>query len=987
MITENILRVKIETTGDGQLKASLDGVTQSVVALDAAQQAQAETTAQVATATAAASETYDQQTARLKAMVATSLEQQAANAAIAESETSILERAGLRVEMTAAERAAILADAEATRAKVAADMEAIASQEGLAGATAATTAETEVQAAAFALNSRAMAEVSTITSDVVSGQFGRIRRSVAALANQSGAIGVLFSPLGLLAAAVAAVGVAALKGEEQESALNSAIIATGNYAGVTTGQLDAMAESMAGGTVTIGHAREAIAALTETGRFTSEQIAKLGQATVDAGTLMGHSVQQTVEEFTRLQESPVAASEKLNESTHFLTTAVLQQIVALQQQGDTIAAGNLAMDTWADTLRTRTTESVNNLGLLERAWDSVKSSASFAWDAMLGVGRSSTVDDQITALQKQLVIESGTHLGQAQPLARFNTTAGHVGWESTGAGAMFGTDPVAQQIAQLKALQATQKQLEDSAAQKSVASDVQTAGDQAVQTLAKLGISLDGLKSKQDKVNEAAKAFYAIHLAGGKLPAGVDFNGHTADMPEGAGWDKIKAGLLGGHSGARPPGNPEPSAYNLFSSQVGALDVRSISADNAALTQYEQGIARLSDQMAVYMSKGGDATKAAALFNRGQQDLQKTLDDNHAREITAENQYAAALDKSNAALQLQVNNEIARIGMGAKEYTQTQQIAKAYQDEADAMQKLALQRQAGISGQSGGLSQSAYDADVKALQDATATKVAIMQAGYRQMDQAQADWTNGARQAMQDYADQAKNIAGQVADGFRTLSTDMEDSLANWLSTGKLTFSSFEKDFENMLAHMVAKALLAQAESALLGSSTSDGSGWMGLAGMLFSGQSAGPGVIGANLASGGHVSGPGTATSDSIPAWLSNGEHVINADATSHYGQKFMEDLNAKRLPRFAQGGPVGGGSSQQGGSSSGAPPVTVNLYGAPQGTNVQQSSENDGRQVIDVFIAAAAQDISRGGKLGQAMQSAYGVRRQARSYAPAGG
>lgn len=80
-----------------------------------------------------------------------------------------------------------------------------------------------------------------------------------------------------------------------------------------------------------------------------------------------------------------------------------------------------------------------------------------------------------------------------------------------------------------------------------VAKQVQQDGNNAVKTLDKLGISLDGVKSKTDKVAEAARALYAIHLAGGKLPAGVDFNGIQADMPEGAGWDKIKSQLLYGN--------------------------------------------------------------------------------------------------------------------------------------------------------------------------------------------------------------------------------------------------------------------------------------------------------------------------------------------------------------------------------------------------------------------------------------------------------
>lgn len=57
-------------------------------------------------------------------------------------------------------------------------------------------------------------------------------------------------------------------------------------------------------------------------------------------------------------------------------------------------------------------------------------------------------------------------------------------------------------------------------------------------------------------------------------------------------------------------------------------------------------------------------------------------------------------------------------------------------------------------------------------------------------------------------------------------------------------------------------------------------------------------------FATGGHVSGPGTATSDSIPAWLSNGEYVIQAAAVARYGRQFFDGLNTMR---FASGGIVG--------------------------------------------------------------------------------
>jgi TP901 family phage tail tape measure protein len=53
----------------------------------------------------------------------------------------------------------------------------------------------------------------------------------------------------------------------------------------------------------------------------------------------------------------------------------------------------------------------------------------------------------------------------------------------------------------------------------------------------------------------------------------------------------------------------------------------------------------------------------------------------------------------------------------------------------------------------------------------------------------------------------------------------------------------------------------------------------------------------------GGPVHGAGTATSDSIPAYLSDGEYVVRASAVDHYGVDTLEAINAKK---FKDGGAV---------------------------------------------------------------------------------
>lgn len=53
--------------------------------------------------------------------------------------------------------------------------------------------------------------------------------------------------------------------------------------------------------------------------------------------------------------------------------------------------------------------------------------------------------------------------------------------------------------------------------------------------------------------------------------------------------------------------------------------------------------------------------------------------------------------------------------------------------------------------------------------------------------------------------------------------------------------------------------------------------------------------------AAGGPIYGPGTATSDSIPAMLSNGEYVVRAEAVKRYGMGFFDAANRMKL---AEGG-----------------------------------------------------------------------------------
>ena len=103
-------------------------------------------------------------------------------------------------------------------------------------------------------------------------------------------------------------------------------------------------------------------------------------------------------------------------------------------------------------------------------------------------------------------------------------------------------------------------------------------------------------------------------------------------------------------------------------------------------------------------------------------------------------------------------------------------------------------------------------------------------------------------------------------------------------------------------------------------------------------------GILGFGKAEGGYISGPGTGTSDSIPARLSNGEYVLRAGAVKQLGVGFLDQLNnidrsgvkrSSRLPKFAyaEGGYVNAETSGE--TQSSTPSVTG---GVAQPTVVMQ-------------------------------------------------
>ncbi len=126
--------------------------------------------------------------------------------------------------------------------------------------------------------------------------------------------------------------------------------------------------------------------------------------------------------------------------------------------------------------------------------------------------------------------------------------------------------------------------------------------------------------------------------------------------------------------------------------------------------------------------------------------------------------------------------------------------------------------------------------------------------------------------------------------------------------------------------------------------------------------------VLGAGLnvaqarAEGGPIYGPGTKSSDSIPALLSNGEFVMKADAVDRYGLGMMWAINAGR---YAEGGLASRGGEMHGARSY----TTNNFYNqaapAVRATPIFDNATirmNDMRELVS-FARQAATLVDGGG------------------------
>ena len=213
----------------------------------------------------------------------------------------------------------------------------------------------------------------------------------------------LINPVTLAAAAVGVLGLAYYKGSHEQDEFYKSLTLNGNLVGKTTGQLADMAARVSVvANSTTGVTAATLNQIVSSGKVAAESLERVTTAVVEISEATGIATEKLVGDFNDIAADPVAAITKLNDQYHFLTLATYNQIKALQDEGNQQDAARVATDAYANAMQQRANDIHQNLGILERAWDSLAKTAKGAWDAMLDIGREQTGTERISQIRKEL---------------------------------------------------------------------------------------------------------------------------------------------------------------------------------------------------------------------------------------------------------------------------------------------------------------------------------------------------------------------------------------------------------------------------------------------------------------------------------------------------------------------------------------------------------------------------------------------------------
>ncbi len=600
----------------------------------------------------------------------------------------------------------------------------------------------------------------------------------------------LVNPYTVAAAAAGVLALAYYQGSEEADKFRDAIVLSGNAAGTSVDQLRYMADTFDSTVGTTGKAAEAFALLAASGEISGAQFDSLAEAAIKMETATGKAVGETVKEFEQLAKSPVSASEELNKKYNYLTASIYEQIKALEESGNKTGAANLAMTAYSDVVQQRSDVILENLGAIESAWEGIKKAAKGAWDSALDVGRDDSLGEQLD--QAKALLEQ---------LKTNQTPYSNIDYD-----AVNEQEKIVEQLSlQIK----TQEALAKKDAEKAALTKEAISAQSEIQKL-----SAASLTNEEKKVKAVKEYLANIEKIRKANPESSFLDQSKIDKDLAA----INAQYTEKSKAKKTPEYKESASDRLLDKlrqqqatlelQLGTTDKIGSAAEK--LAAFEQEIADIKEKKTLTAEQKNllaneDAIRAQHEKNvaiEKQIDLQKQV----ARTLELERSLKDQINRE----QENYNDRLEAFGKGDKALEKLKERQRIERDYQKQLEQLNDQRSRGD------LSSDQYKTELELLQDSLDERVKLYEDYYARQQAMQEDWSVGASRALENYIDNAKNIAGMTEDIIGNAFAGLEDVIYDFVATGELKLGDLMRSIGQEVIQMLIRIGIQKTASFLL---------------------------------------------------------------------------------------------------------------------------------------------------------------------------
>lgn len=671
----------------------------------------------------------------------------------------------------------------------------------------------------------------------LSGTFGGVGNSLRVVASMFTLARVAAAGL---AGAAGTLGFGLARGNAESAALARTLLATGNAAGLTEGKFNELARAIADKTsTTIGSARDTLLAIAAGGQLTGEALEGAAEAALLLSKITGQSADEIAADFTKAADSPAKLAEQLNKTYNFLSGAQLRQIRQLEDQGAT----QQALAQTFDALNSRIGKATEQLGYLERAWAAVRRMASEAGDAITSAGRSRTIEEEIEQLEAGLRVrkESGraSQVSAAAELALNGVVERRIELlkqqqQAERDKALASAKAAETQKAQIEFGKREEASLTQQQRLAKEVADANALADKAGIDPKRRAAFVEAIRQKYaglaQAAKEAAKAQLEADRAGieratDATSAGVERASQILEAQRAAQLITEQQYYDGRRNLIEQYAQTQAAAIEAEIALLQRQKIVAKDADDAERQRIEKST-KIADLQARLVIVQADATAKATVLDTQREGTQKRLAAALEATTQAHSDYLAQLLREQDA-------ELAMEGRGDRARQDLQERLRIAHEFARKRELIeSNRRQAEFEGRFDENARARYDAELGELSRAQAAATAIVEEGIAKRRQAETVAANGSSRAIENYLENARDVAGQTERLYANAFQTIEDALVQFVTTGKLSFKSLATSILADIARIVIKAMVLKAIMALSGTGADTGAVASGSAGV-----------------------------------------------------------------------------------------------------------------------------------------------------------